>query len=380
MFTKKPDNYSDWVESLRSKPLRGKFSLLSKSIVVFSLPLLVIGLWGRGDTSTNNGSLPEIVVTVNETAGAAKSVPATSAAVAKAYKFVVSIHVAGGESDRESAFEASGSGVVVSMDGYIVTNKHVVENATTIYVRFNGETESLKAAMVGMSPDSDLAVLKVERTGLVSGVFTKNNTVSVGDSVIAVGYSIALDGLPSVSKGIVSGVDRTLRDGDAILNEMVQTDAALSSGNSGGPLLNEEGNIVGINTLVLDGGMSDYISNIGFAISSDKVVASVQALTRGAVANVAMNKPGFLGVNVRERPQGALGVIVERIEPGSGAQLAGVTVGDIIVSVNEKPVYSTVGILGILKDLKEGDGVTISILRKDVPIAFEVVLGAKVEE
>ena len=380
MFTKKPDNYVDWVESLRSNKVRDKFLLFTQIIVSFSLPLLIMVLWARADTTTDTGSLVKIAVAVNETAGPANGISSTGDVVAKAYEFVVSIYVVGGEADEKSQFEASGSGVVVSADGYIVTNKHVIEQATTIYVRFNGETESAIASLVGVSQDSDLAVLKVERTGLVSGVFAKNNTVSVGDPVIAVGYSIALDGLPSVSKGIVSGVDRTLDSGYGILNEMVQTDAALSSGNSGGPLLDEEGNIVGVNTLVLDGGASEYISNIGFAISSDKVVASVQALTRSTVANVNKPKPGFLGVSVQERPQGSLGVIVERIESGSGAQVAGIIIGDIILSVDDKPVYSVVGIMGILKDLEEGDGATIGILRKNTPIALEVVLGAKVKE
>lgn len=380
MFTKKPNNYGDWIESLRSTAVRGEFSLFSKIIVLFGLSLLVIGLWAPADTTTDTGSLVEIAVAVNETAGSADDISSRREVIRKAYEFVVSIYVVGGEADEESGFEASGSGVVVSPDGYIVTNKHVVEKATTIYVRFNGETESTIATLVGVSPDSDLAVLKVERTGLVSGVFAKNNTVSVGDPVIAVGYSIALDGLPSVSKGIVSGVDRTLDGGDGILNEMVQTDAALSSGNSGGPLLDEDGNIVGINTLVLDGGMSEYISNIGFAISSDKVVAAIQTLTRSTVKNVTKPKPGFLGISVRERPQGALGVVVEGIEPGSGAQMAGITIGDVILSVDGKPVYSLVGILGILKDYEEGDRTTISILRKNAPIALEVVLGAKVKE
>ena len=154
----------------------------------------------------------------------------------------------------------------------------------------------------------------------------------------------------------------------------------MSSGNSGGTLLNDKGDIVGINTIVLNSGMAEYVSNIGFAISSDKVVSSIQALTRGAAENIDKPKPGVLGVSVQERPQGADGVIVERIEPGSGASLGGMLVGDIIVSVNKNPVYSTVGIRGIVKNLREGDRAIVEILRKDVPIVLEIVVGAKTEE
>ena len=382
MFTTKPNNYNDWVESLRNNRVRDRFSLFKFTKVTASLilALLVVGLWSRAETTPDTGSALEIAVTVTETTGQAGDTPTTDAVLEKAYGFVVSIYVEGGEVDTGSAYQASGSGVIVSTDGYIVTNRHVVERATAIYVRFNGDTESVIADLIGLSPDSDLAVLKVERTDLVSGVFAKNDTVSVGDSVVAVGYAVALDGPPSVSKGIVSGVDRTLSDGDDILSEMVQTDAALSSGNSGGPLLNDKGDIVGINTLVLNSGMAEYVSNIGFAISSDKVVSSIQALTRGAAENIDKPKPGVLGVSVQERPQGADGVIVERIEPGSGASLGGMLVGDIIVSVNKNPVYSTVGIRGIVKNLREGDRAIVEILRKDVPIVLEIVVGAKTEE
>ncbi len=382
MFTEKPNNYIDWVESLRSNVVRDGFSLFKFNKITASLilALLVVGLWSRVKTTPETGSDLEISVTVTETAGQVGDTPTTDAVLEKAYGFVVSIHVEGGEVDTESAYQASGSGVIVSTDGYIVTNRHVVERATALYVRLHGDTESVTADLIGLSPDSDLAVLKVERTDLVSGVFAKNNTVNVGDSVIAVGYAVALDGLPSVSKGIVSGVDRTLSDGDSILSEMLQTDAALSSGNSGGPLLNDKGDIVGINTLVLNSGMSEYVSNVGFAISSDKVVSVIQALTRGGAENIDKPKPGVLGVNVQDRPRGAIGVIVERIEPGSGASLGGMLVGDIIVSVNEKPVYSTVGIRGIVKNLREGDRARVEILRKDVPIILAIVVGAKTEE
>lgn len=372
----KSAGYDDWLESLRREDKGSGFA--PKGAILIFLALVATFVTTRITTQdkTTRDGYEEISVSVTGETSDGKTGTVQNM-VEESYKFVVSIHSVSETSEEIPGFAASGSGVIVSADGYVITNKHVVSAADKIYVRLNGETESEIATLVGTSSGWDLAILKIDRTGLTPGVFAKNNTVNVGDTVTAVGYSLGLDGLPSVSRGIVSGVQRTLDTGDEIMNEMVQTDAALSSGNSGGPLLDEKGDIIGINTFVLEGGGRESVANMGFAIGSDKVLLFLKDSTRNDAKPTDQLKPGFLGVDVTGRPQGSLGVLVNGVKIGGGAQIAGIVEGDIILSVNDAPVYSATGIRGMLKDLKEGQGVKIGIMRKDVAITYDVILGPK---
>lgn len=375
-MTRKPEGYDDWLESLRREGKGNGFApigiiLVSLALVLtFVMTMIPAYDWAARD-GDENISVP---VTGATDDGKTKTVQSI---VEESYRFVVSIHSIGETSEKTPGFAASGSGVIISADGYVITNKHVIATADKIYVRLNGETESELATLVSISSGWDLAILKIERTGLTPGVLAKNNTVTVGDTVTAVGYSLGLDGLPSVSKGIVSGVGRTLDTRDGVMSEMIQTDAALSSGNSGGPLLDEKGDIVGINTFVLEGGGRESVANMGFAIGSDQVAVFVNDSTRNDAKLTDQLEPGLLGVDVTGRPQGSLGVLVNGVKTGGGAQIAGIVEGDIILSINGAPVYSATGIRGMLKDLKEGQGVKIGIMRKDVAITYDVVLGAR---
>lgn len=375
-MTRKPEGYADWLESLRREGKGNGFAPIGIILVSLALVLTFVTTmipaydWAARD-GDENISVP---VTGATDDGKTKTVQSI---VEESYRFVVSIHSIGETSEKTPGFAASGSGVIISADGYVITNKHVIATADKIYVRLNGETESELATLVSISSGWDLAILKIERTGLTPGVLAKNNTVTVGDTVTAVGYSLGLDGLPSVSKGIVSGVGRTLDTRDGVMSEMIQTDAALSSGNSGGPLLNEKGDIVGINTFVLEGGGRESVANMGFAIGSDQVAVFVNDSTRNDAKLTDQLEPGLLGVDVTGRPQGSLGVLVNGVKTGGGAQIAGIVEGDIILSINGAPVYSATGIRGMLKNLKEGQGVKIGIMRKDVAITYDVVLGAR---
>lgn len=377
MTVEKPSEYDQWIESVRKNLTPGRRKIDGKTVtslmLLAGIVFVVFAPYGRGTARPETLTPIRPYVAADEQPGRADADDNSVTELAEqAYEFVVSIHADGG------MFAASGTGVIVSQDGYIVTNKHVVENSDAVYVRINGEIDSEPATLIGVSRDTDLAVLKVERTNLVSGVFAKKDTVKVGDPVIAVGYSAALVGLPSISKGIVSGLGRTLDAGDGtMLKDMVQTDAALSSGNSGGPLLNEKGNIIGINTLVLESRQTEFVSNIGFAINSDKVVDTLAAITTGNTPKTS--KPGALGISVKTRGQGSLGVEVESIRPRSGALAAGMLVGDVVVSVNGEPVNDTREIKGALQDRQEGERVKVGIQREGLGMVLEVVLGPKTE-
>jgi len=376
MAVEKPSEYDQWIESVRKNLTPGRRKIDGKTVtslmLLAGIVFVIFAPYGRGTARPETITPIRPYVAADEQPGQTDADDEVSELAEQAYEFVVSIHADGG------MFATSGTGVIVSQDGYIVTNKHVVADSDAVYVRINGEIDSEPATLIGVSRDTDLAVLKVERTNLVSGVFAKKDTVKVGDPVIAVGYSAALVGLPSISKGIVSGLDRTLDAGDGtMLKDMVQTDAALSSGNSGGPLLNEKGNIVGINTLVLESRHTEFVSNIGFAINSDKVVDTLTAITTGNTPKTS--KPGTLGISVKTREQGSLGVEVESIRPRSGALAAGIQVGDVVVSVNDEPVNDTSEIKGALQDRQEGERVKVGIQREGLGMILEVVLGPKTE-
>jgi len=231
--------------------------------------------------------------------------------------------------------EATGTGVVVTSDGEILTNAHVVEGATEVRVRFAGDTEPVVAEVLAADAGNDLALLKVNATGLTAATFAKPGSVRVGDQVVAIGYALALDGGPSVTTGIVSAMKRTIFTESGALNSLIQTDAAISSGNSGGPLANMRGEVVGINTAVARGDTNSSANNIGFAISVDEVLAVLEQLREQAAGDARAE--GFLGVSLEPRTDGGVGSIISNVQSGSPAQEAGIVTGDIVLAVDGEP-------------------------------------------
>jgi putative serine protease PepD len=174
---------------------------------------------------------------------------------------------------RRGPFEAEGTGAgtgVVLDDGYIVTNAHVVQGATEVEVTVPGSGATIMATVVGTDPANDIAVLHVDDTsGLVPASLGSSDLAAVGDSVVAIGNALALEGGLTVTQGIVSALDRSVETAEGTLGDLIQTDAAISSGNSGGPLVNDDGEVIGINSAVATSGGGVSASNIGFAISID---------------------------------------------------------------------------------------------------------------
>jgi putative serine protease PepD len=174
---------------------------------------------------------------------------------------------------RRGPFEAEGTGAgtgVVLDDGYIVTNAHVVEGASEVDVTVPGSGARLVATIVGTDPANDIAVLHVDDTsGLVPASLGSSDLAAVGDSVVAIGNALALEGGLTVTQGIVSALDRNVETAEGTLDDLIQTDAAISSGNSGGPLVNDHGEVIGINSAVATSGGGVSASNIGVAIAID---------------------------------------------------------------------------------------------------------------
>jgi serine protease Do len=254
-----------------------------------------------------------------------------------------------------------GSGFVISADGYIVTNNHVIEKADTITITFS-DGRDLRAKLVGRDRDSDLAVLKVTSKAPLPFVeMADSDRAEVGDWVIAIGNPLGFGG--SVSAGIISATGRDLNTGRA--DNYIQTDAAINQGNSGGPLFNLAGQVVGVNTAIIS--QSGGSIGLGFSVPSNTVKRISQALIKEG----RVRRP-WLGVNVQEadaallrayRAKGLSGVIITRISDGSPAETAKLEVGDLILSIDGKPVEGVREMTRTLSEKTIGKAIKVSIVR-----------------
>lgn len=270
---------------------------------------------------------------------------------------------------------AIGTGFVISDSGEVVTNAHVVQGAGEVRVRVFGEQEPRDAEIVGVDPGNDLAVLRVtDAEGLVPVRFSPEGSTAIGDDVVAIGFALDLDGGPSVTRGIVSALDRTLQTTEGALDGLIQTDAAISSGNSGGPLVNAAGEVVGINTAVARSGPDVSATNIGFAISTDEALPVIELLRAGRGGDGEPIVQGFLGVGLADRVDGGQGAVITEVVEGSPASDAGLQVDDIVVAVNGKDVAGSAGLIAAIRDLGPGDELTLDIRRDGSPLEVDVVL------
>ena len=278
-------------------------------------------------------------------------------------------------SDETGGGRGVGTGVVLTSDGEILTNAHVVEDASEVVVRFAGETEPRVAKVLASDLGNDLALLKIDATGLTAATFAKPGSVRIGDTVIAIGYALALDGGPTVTSGIISALKRTIETESGALNSLIQTDAAISSGNSGGPLVNLKGEVVGINTAVARGDFESAANNIGFSISVEEVLVVIEQLR--AQANGAKRQEGFLGVGLTGREDGGQGAIITNVQADSPADQAGILIDDIVLSVDGEPIDGQLGLVASIRDAIPGQVVKIEVSRAGKRMIFEVTLIAR---
>src|SRR6266540_3708851 len=181
------------------------------------------------------------------------------------------------------ASTAAGSGIILTSDGEVLTNAHVVNGASSIKVTLNGESQSRTATLVGIDTSADLALLKITgASGLPTVTIGKSSEMAVGDDVVAIGNALALQGGPTVTSGIVSALNRSIDTDSGRMTGLIQTDAAISSGNSGGPLVNAAGQVIGINSAAAASTQNTTAQNIDFAIPIDKAMTVVQQLRSGS--------------------------------------------------------------------------------------------------
>jgi S1-C subfamily serine protease len=271
-----------------------------------------------------------------------------------------------------------GTGVIISADGEIITNAHVVADADAIRVRLAGETEPRDATLLASDPGNDLALLRIAGDSFPAATFADPDSVRIGDEVVAIGFALDLDGSPSVTRGIVSALDRTLATANGALDGLVQTDAAISSGNSGGPLVNAAGEVVGINTAVARGDATTAATNIGFAISSGEVVRVIETLRDQAAGTT--RQQGFLGVGLEDRVDGGQGAVVTDVEPGSPAADAGVRTGDVVIAVDDTAIDGSSGLIATIRDHEPGESLTLELLRDGEQVSVDVELIARPQD
>ena len=274
--------------------------------------------------------------------------------------------------------EGAGSGIVVSSDGYVLTNSHVIQNADAIKVNLpSGETYD--ARVVGRDRITDLAMLKIDAEGLPTASFGSSDALEVGDWVVAMGNALALKGGPTVTLGIVSARGRTITTERGPLYDLIQTDAAINDGNSGGPLLNLDGEVVGISTAVLRGAQG-----IGFAVSSSIAQPIIRSLIEhGRVvrpligvtgADVTLARANQLNLNVTE------GVIITRAARDGPAYVAGLRVGDVITKINGIPTPDMGRFLTLLWTYGVGDEVEVEYIGDNQTLVTTVSLAARPPE
>ena len=277
----------------------------------------------------------------------------------------------------------TGSGVIFDPRGYILTNNHVVENARTVTVTLD-DRRQFEAEVVGTAPLTDLAVVKIDGEEFPTVPFSDSSRVRVGDWVIAIGNALAMPGGPTVTVGVISALDRAFQvRSDLRLYGLIQTDASINPGNSGGPLLNLQGEVVGINTAVArDDRAGRGVEGIGFAVGMDTAVPVAQQLIEKGLVRWA-----WLGVILSDLdPQKAAevgvpildGVLIVNMVRDGPAWRGGVRIGDVVVSMGGEKASTVRDLIRLLRhEHKVGDKVEMKVFREKREMTLEVTLGER---
>lgn len=288
-----------------------------------------------------------------------------------------------GNKGQTSTASASGSGIIISEDGYILTNNHIVSTsssesyyqvseATKLTVTlFNDETE-YEAKIIGTDEQTDLAVIKIEKTGLSKAEFADSDSIKVGEFAMAVGNPLGMQS--SITCGVISAVNREVTDTEGKKYNLIQTDAAINSGNSGGALVNSEGKVIGINTLKLSG---TGIEGMGFAIP----INSTTDITSQLIQYSKVKRPyiGISGMDLSEETAKkynlVVGIYVKSVDDFSAGEKAGIKSGDVIIEADGKKVTKMDELNEIKNSHKIGDEMKIKINRDNKEKELTITLG-----
>ena len=302
----------------------------------------------------------------NSTSMSAASMPSVAEVAEAVTPWVVSITV---EALTQGIFlpisgDGAGSGFIVRPDGYIVTNAHLMEGATDVMVHLHSG-ESYDATVVGYDAPSDLAVLKIEADGLPSAVFAESDHLRVGDWVMSIGNALALKGGPTVTLGIVSGLGRTITTQSGQYYDLIQTDAAINRGNSGGPLVDMHGHVVGINQAVLRDA-----TGVGFALGASTASRHIESLIESG--HVVRPRIGLNGADITTAVANQYnlpvteGIIVTSMSRNGPAYQQGIRVGDVITSLGGVPTIDMADFLLELWSHDVGDTVEVEYIQQGI--------------
>lgn len=268
-----------------------------------------------------------------------------------------------------------GSGVIISSDGYIITNNHVIDGADKIIVTIPNDTREYTASLVGTDKDGDIAVIRISKNNLPSLPFGDSNDVAVGDVVFAIGNPFGVG--ETVTQGIVSATNKNIQIN--AYENFIQTDASINPGNSGGALIDSRGALIGMNTAILSRTGGNH--GVGFAIPANMVKEVANSLVKeGRIQR------GYIGVgtqdiseNLRSNYGNAQGAVVISIDPKSPARKAGLLVWDLITAVNGKPVKDSASLRNLIGTLKPNEKATLSIIRDGKPQTITLTLALRKE-
>ncbi|KUG03513.1 htra protease/chaperone protein [hydrocarbon metagenome] len=271
--------------------------------------------------------------------------------------------------------ESIGSGFIISSDGYIITNQHVVDGAETITVTVPDQEEKYEAYLVGEDYDLDLAVIKIAGNNYPTLPLGNSEQMRVGEAVMAIGQPYGLD--HTVTTGVVSAKERPISIEDRNYTNLIQTDAAINPGNSGGPLLNMQGQVIGINTAI-----STEAQGIGFAIPIDTVTKVLDSLLAGtkierAFLGVSMTDVGVEAIQQLNLPAGTTGALVAEVIDGSPADKSGLLPKDVIIRLGDNRITSASDLQEAVQSKEVNDKVKIVLLRQGEQVELDVQLQAK---
>jgi S1-C subfamily serine protease len=318
--------------------------------------------------------------------------------LAKVEPAVVSIDSHAVQGSGGDFVEAAGTGMILTSQGEVLTNNHVVSGATSVTATLFGQTKSLPAHVIGTDPNRDLALVQIDNASNLPTVSLGNSAqTQVGDDVLAIGNALALSGGPSVTEGIVSAENRSLStQGDngktENLSGLLQTDAAINPGNSGGPLVNAQAQVIGINTAVAASSQGNApTQNIGFAIAIDSVKPQLASLRQGGSGGPGATSPAptpvnkaYMGVTVKtvstalqqqDHLTPATGALVTSVQSGSPADQGGLKANDVIVSLNGTAIPTATSLTTALAPLNTGDVVKVGIYRGSAQQTLDITLG-----
>jgi serine protease Do len=257
--------------------------------------------------------------------------------------------------------EGQGSGIIIDPNGTIVTNHHVIDDASKVQVHLK-DGRSLVGEVVGSDAATDLALIRVKAESLPSATLGDSDSLKVGQFVLAIGNALGLPGAPTVSMGVISAIGRPLPGTDFVLEGLLQTDAAINPGNSGGPLADLEGRVIGLNTAMIP-----FAQGVGFAIPSDTIKRTIDQISKNG--RVVRPWLGISGLDVNPsiaRRYGLSvesGVLLAEVMRDSPAHVAGLRDGDIVVGIGETKVEQMKGLVTALSKYAIGDRLVLSFVR-----------------